>query len=141
MVKLALAKVWRVEDVMVIASVTFEDSTPVTEGVEMMRAKHVTGAPVLRNGRIAGVVSMTDLSAADRRATVGDVMTRVVYAVRRSDSLLLAIKLMVQEQIHRVVVVDDEGRLAGIVTAMDVLKLVAEQGEHELALEYVELNR
>ena len=52
-------------------------------------------------------------------------MTRVIYAVRAGDSILAAIRLMVDEDIHRVVVVGDEGEVAGIVTPMDVLRALA----------------
>ena len=54
--------------------------------------------------------------------TVRDVMTRVVYAVRATDPLLCAVKLMIDEDIHRTVVVGDNGAIAGIVTPMDVLR-------------------
>ena len=52
-------------------------------------------------------------------------MTRVVRAVRPGDPVMFAVRLMADENVHRVVVVDDDGKLAGIVSAMDVLRALA----------------
>jgi len=52
-------------------------------------------------------------------------MTRVVYAVRAEDPAVVAVRLMAEEKIHRVVVVHDDGSLAGIVVPMDILRVLA----------------
>src|SRR5690349_17753145 len=57
--------------------------------------------------------------------TVDDVMTHLVFAVRSGDPAMLAVRLMVEEGIHRAVVVDEGGKLAGIVSPMDVLRALA----------------
>ena len=49
-------------------------------------------------------------------------MTPLVFWVRPEDSPMHAVRLMVAERIHRVVVLGEGGRLAGIVTSMDILK-------------------
>ena len=73
-------------------------------------------------------------------------MTPVVYAVRATDPAFLAVKLMVDESIHRVVVIDDLGNLAGIVTSSDVLRAirdgkVIETMSNPTRLEYVDLRQ
>ena len=60
--------------------------------------------------------------------TVDDVMTHLIFVVRPSDPAMLAVRLMVEEGVHRAVVVDDGGRLAGVISPMDVLRALA-QGE------------
>ena len=62
-------------------------------------------------------------------ATVRDVMTHVIYAVRPSDPVMSAVRLMVMQNVHRAIVVRDEGRLAGVISSMDVLRAL-EHGEH-----------
>ncbi len=52
-------------------------------------------------------------------------MTKAVRAVRPGDPVMMAVRLMVDEGVHRVVVVDDKGKLAGIVSSMDVLHSLA----------------
>lgn len=57
--------------------------------------------------------------------TVEEVMTRRLYALSPDDDVTAAASLMDTARIHRVIVAE-EGRLAGIVTATDVAKAVAE---------------
>ena len=58
-------------------------------------------------------------------ATVEDVMNPDVLALYAEDPALSAAIGMVQKKIHRVVVMDSNGRMAGIVTAFDIVKAVA----------------
>lgn len=101
------------------------------EAARSLTTHRVSGAPVIDKGRIVGVVSKTDLldmrtrSSAPGELTVDDVMTHLIFAVRPSDPAMLAVRLMVEEGIHRAVVVDEGGRLAGIVSPMDVLRALA----------------
>lgn len=158
MVKAAMIKVLRVHDVMTRDVTTVEAALPVDEAAELLHARRVSGAPVLADGRVVGIVSRTDLLDATRLPRevplpdVSAVMTRVVYAVRAHDPAMLAVRLMSEEGIHRVIVVGDAGKLAGIVTPMDVLRAIARgqrlpeadgvaggPGEPELELEYVDL--
>lgn len=60
--------------------------------------------------------------------TVGEIMTPAVFDISPDASLEELAGFLLRGRIHRAVVVDD-GRLAGIVTAFDVLRAVAENGE------------
>jgi CBS-domain-containing membrane protein len=97
----------------------------------ILHANGVSGAPVLgADGRMVGVVTMTDLADPRRRVpetagTVEDAMTRVVYAVRVNDPAITAVRLMIEEDIHRAVVVGDDGSIVGIVVPMDILRALA----------------
>ena len=64
-------------------------------------------------------------------------MTRLVYAVRAGDSVLVAVRLMIDENIHRVVAVNDDGSLAGVVVPMDILRVLARKEVGRM--EYVDL--
>jgi CBS-domain-containing membrane protein len=65
---------------------------------------------------------------ADTRAgIVSDIMTPVVHAVSEEDSVEQVAEVMTSNHIHRVIVLR-HGRLAGVISALDVLKtLVARQ--------------
>lgn len=63
--------------------------------------------------------------------TAADVMQRSVVSLEPEVSLLDAHRLFVEEAIHGAPVVDEEGRVIGVVTAMDLLRAVSE--EHESA--------
>jgi len=75
---------------------------------------------------------------------IADVMTRVVFAVRADDPLFWAIRLMVEERVHRVMVTDDAGTLVGIVVPMDVLRAIVPSdapAAHDVGFAYVDLRR
>ncbi len=110
----------------------------------------ITGAPVAEtSGEVIGVVSQTDVcrhlmevtnsrhKAADfwleaepdderlarRPLTARDLMSaNVVWASPRTEVLELS-RMMLQRGIHRIIILDDR-RLVGIVTTMDILKVL-----------------
>lgn len=127
----AASKTLRIRDIMTADVITLVATTSVEDAARSLTFHHVSGAPVLEHGRIVGVVSKSNLvdpryrSSATEKPTVRDAMTKVVLAVRPGDPAMLAVRLMVSESVHRAVVVDDSGKLAGIVSPMDVLRALA----------------
>jgi predicted transcriptional regulator len=117
-----------VRDVMSEAVVFVRADTLATEAAEILVRHRINGAPVLgHGGRVVGVVSKTDLldprrAGEEKGPLVEDLMTRVVFAVRAHDPVMQAVRLMIEEDIHRALVVNDDGTLAGVVTPMDVLR-------------------
>lgn len=69
--------------------------------------------------------------------TVDEVMTRTVWSLPPTRTVLEAADLMGRKAIHRVLVVDD-GRLVGIVSALDITRAVA---DHKLAERRYVFNR
>ncbi len=140
-----------VRDVMTQAIVFLRATQTLEQAWEAFHRHSVNGAPVLSpGGRLVGIVTMSDLADPRRRhtpgaCTVGDVMTKLIYAVRADDGVEMAARLMIDEDIHRAVVVNDDGTIAGIVSPLDVLRAVfcpgATHGERssDLRLKYVDL--
>jgi hypothetical protein len=60
-----------------------------------------------------------------RPLTAGDLMYTEVFAVHRDEPIIHAIRLMMQHQVKRLVVVDAEGRLQGIVDRQALLRWLA----------------
>ena len=131
MAKLGMMQIARVSDVMSEAVVFVQAESRAADAADVLTRHRINGAPVLGDrGRVVGVVSKTDLldprhQPAEREMRVQDAMTRVVFAVRAHDPVMLAVRLMTDEEIHRALVVNDDGTLAGIVSAMDVLRGLA----------------
>jgi acetoin utilization protein AcuB len=113
---------------------------------ELERAK-VAGGPVVENGVVVGVVTLSDLfRAADvplhaaatsgpwlrfehvlARAgkAVGDVMTRRALTVEADQSVAAAAVVMCEGGVNRVPVIDQEHHVVGILTRDDVVAAVA----------------
>jgi CBS domain-containing protein len=64
---------------------------------------------------------------AAQRITVADAMTRVAFTVSEGAPISEAAKVMVRRGVHRVVVVSEDGCVAGIVTTSDIVRWVAQQ--------------
>ena len=98
--------------------------TKMGEVMELFRQKRITGAPVVANGELIGVVSLEDLIRALResniQAPVGEYMTRQVITVQAAHPLIEALKVFDQKGLGRLPVLDDKGKLAGIITKGDI---------------------
>lgn len=116
---------------------------------EFLIGHGISGAPVVdADKRLLGVVSMTDItrdlavSSMSERASVScgrpddtasltvqvrDVMTPVANVLEEQATVVEAARLMAGHHIHRLLVTSGPDReLVGIVTSMDLLRLVAE---------------
>jgi CBS-domain-containing membrane protein len=145
-------------DVMTREAVSVPADAPIRTAVELLIDREFRALPVVdRDRRVVGVVSSGDLvtrgglgarlellsamsDTARRRfldhlsaRRIADVMTADPSTVQTSDTLAGATRLMAERKIKRLPVVDEEGRLAGILARSDVLRAVAETFPRELA--------
>jgi CBS domain-containing protein len=59
-----------------------------------------------------------------RAATVGKIMSSLTHSIGPDEALGTAAAMMVKRQVHRLIVVDDERRVLGVVSAIDLLRAV-----------------
>ena len=94
--------------------------------LEVFRKAHISGAPVLLNEELVGVISLEDLIrcliAMDLDAPVSKYMTTKVITVRASDPVIEALKIFVNTRLGRLPVIDDNNRLLGILTKGDITR-------------------
>lgn len=121
----------RVRDIMTAHVLTVSADARVDHAVWSLSAKGITGAPVCdASGKVIGVLSRSDLIDGDTHGVVAgerpvsEVMTPEVWAVHPDALASEAVALMVAKSIHRVVVMEHEYALVGIVTSMDVMKAI-----------------
>jgi predicted transcriptional regulator len=57
--------------------------------------------------------------------TAADFMSPLLITVRPEDSLVQAIRLMMQHKVKRLIVVDARGRLRGLVDRREILRVLA----------------
>lgn len=118
-----------VKEIMTRNVLTVAPDAYVEDAAWGLTVRGIGGAPVKdAQGHVLGVVSKADLvdparhALANGHVTVEQVMTPALFAAKTSDTVLEAARRMVDTGTHRLVVVDDEGHMAGIITTMDVLK-------------------
>ena len=139
----------RVSDVMTTSVVTVDRITPYQDIDRLLTENRISGVPVLKIGReVAGVVTEADLLAAEdetnRRArmdssvgrrrllhkqqpyvslTAGTLMTAPAITIGPDATIPAAARLMNTHHIRRLPVVDEHGKLAGIVSRRDLLSV------------------
>jgi CBS domain-containing protein len=125
MTKAVFPTITRVEDIMSRDVVMLRHDQTLSEAADVLIREQIGGAPVFCGNELVGVVSKGDLLGAHPGDTrLEHLMTKAVYAVRPTDPAILAVQLIVDEGLHRVLVVDENKRLMGIVTPIDVCKAV-----------------
>jgi CBS domain-containing protein len=141
-------RTWQVRDVMTTDVATVGEKTPYRKIIDVITGRRVSAVPVVDDfGHVRGVVSEADLlhkvewmgEPHERRIFEGhrrrsarakgeagiarDLMTAPAVTTFPHTSLVAAAKLMDREQVKRLPVVDDLGRVVGIVTRSDLLKV------------------
>ncbi|MER7467291.1 CBS domain-containing protein [Streptomyces sp. NPDC097981] len=119
-----------VDDVMTHAVISVDHDTAFKDIVETMRIWNVITLPVLAvDGRVTGVVSEADLllnsrgTDPDRATTAERLMTRPAVTVTKDATIPAAARLMARRHLKRLPVVDGDGRLIGVVSRGDLLKV------------------
>jgi CBS domain-containing protein len=175
----------KLRDLMTRDVLTLQPDDTLRDAIELFSSSHITGAPVVENGTVVGVVSALDVMdvAADAAGaaglelpgtwstddsdedadagaevasyfthaapvdetgalaelgrvsehhgdaldemTVADAMTRHIAELPPEAGLQEAARFMLERGIHRVLVVED-GRLEGLVTTTDFMRMIAE---------------
>jgi CBS domain-containing protein len=97
------------------------------ECAEKMKRRNVGVLPVIEGKKPIGVITDRDITlravaegANVNETRVRDVMTRDLYSVYEDQTIKEACELMEQHKVRRLVVVDREGTVAGILTLNDV---------------------
>jgi CBS domain-containing protein len=138
----------KVSDVMTSSVVTVDRITPYQEIDRLLTEHRISGVPVLKMGReVVGVVSEADLLAAEdetsRQArmdssigrrrllhkqpqvslTAGNLMTAPAITIGPDATIPAAARLMNAHHVRRLPVVDEDGKLVGIVSRRDLLSV------------------
>jgi CBS domain-containing protein len=113
-----------VRNVMTPEVVTVAPDTPYQTVVDTLVDAKVSGAPVVDGaGRVVGVITEADLLRREARASVAaDLMTAPAVMVGPQVSAATAIGILAQKRIKRLPVVDENGRLMGVVSRRDLLR-------------------
>jgi len=144
-----LAEQVPVSKIMTRAVVTVAPDAYLQEVTRLLGENNVSGLPVVdAAGRVVGLISEADVlsmtgvkrghtfkdvvrhvlgeaePAREKGSTVADFMTSPAITVRPDTDVREAARMVDEKRIKRLPVVDDEGRLVGIVSRADMLKVV-----------------
>ncbi len=137
----------RVSDFMVFNPVTTGPDTPLVKVARLMRDNSISSVILTEDKKPYGIVTERDLvwrvvaSGIDVNSLkASDVCSRPVLTVSEDEGIEDAIKMMKEYGVRRLVVLDGEGEVSGILTSDDIIYNV-EALAKELALEYIVMSR
>ena len=117
--------------------VSVEPDAKLSAAVKIMSEQRIGSVLVMNGTRIEGILSERDIVCVlcERGAgvlgePVSAVMTRKIISCRPSDSVAVLMEVMTSEKIRHLPVVE-EGRLVGLVSIGDVVKLRVQEYEAE----------
>jgi|Deesub1362A_J573_1020465.scaffolds.fasta_scaffold00005_345 hypothetical protein len=97
----------------------------VRDAAKILLKEKIRGVPVLYNGTPVGIISTTDVARAlamgMEDSSVRELMTSNVLTIHQDAYLWQAIEKMENYNISRLIVVDSDGKVKGIVTRTDIL--------------------
>lgn len=109
------------------------EETTVHDAARYLRAQQVRSVGVVdRSGRLAGVVSQSDISdkvAAENKCPawmrVGEIMSRDLVVVQPDFPLDECLRLMEKHGVFHLAVTQDSGRFLGMISVADLLRVIA----------------
>ncbi len=122
---LEVAKVKRFESGVLRDPMTITPEMRVREVMELQKQHKISGFPVVKGTKVVGIVTNRDLRfETNLDQTVKSIMTpqRKLVTVREGSSREEAMLLLHKHRLERVLVVDDEFQLLGLVTVKDIMK-------------------
>jgi len=120
-----------VADLMTRDVVTIEEGDNLALGDDLLKLNHIRHLPVVREGRLVGLVSHRDLIRALARQAgnritpiwAKDIMSRDVETVSPRTSVREVVEKLLDHKFGCLPVVDDDARLVGIITDSDLVRL------------------
>jgi len=118
-------KVKKSESGMIVDPVTIEPDAPVRDVLNLMEQYRISGVPVVKGDQLVGIVTNRDLRfEIELERKVSEVMTKdnlvtVPEGINLDDSK----QLLHKHRIEKLLVVDKQGRLSGLITIKDIEKI------------------
>ncbi len=130
--------------------ISVSPDAPINDVLAMFKKEHIRRAPVMKDGKLVGIVTETDLLNASpssvttlsiwemnyliSKVKIKDVMSRKVITVRSDSPIEETARIMADKKIGGVPVVN-EGKVVGIITETDLFKIFLElMGARQKAL-------
>jgi IMP dehydrogenase len=117
-------KVKRSESGMIVDPVTMSPDAKVSDALEIMRKYKISGVPITKNGKLVGILTNRDLRFETRfDIPISKVMTKEnLITVPVGTTLEDAGKILHEHRVEKLLVVDENYNLKGLITVKDIQK-------------------
>jgi CBS domain-containing protein len=133
-----LVKDWMTRDVITVTPVT-----SLADAHRLMTQKRIRRLPVADQGRLVGIVTLGDVRSAEPSAAsslsvwemnnllakleIAEIMTRDPTTINQNATISTVAEVMLEKKFSGLPVVDDDGKLVGIITESDIFRLVVRE--------------
>jgi IMP dehydrogenase len=123
-------RVKRSESGMIVNPITLSPSNRIYEALELMKKYRISGVPITQDGskegRLVGILTNRDLRfEANLDRAISDIMTREpLFTVPVGTTLDAARDILHRHKVEKLLVVDDQYRLKGLITVKDIQKAI-----------------
>jgi CBS domain-containing protein len=118
-----------IKDVMTSNPCSIDADKPVAYAAQMMRDEDVGLAPIVEGDKLIGMLTDRDITVrvvAEGRdpdqVKVRDVASKQVVTIDPQQDLAEALRIMAKHQVRRLAVVEEDGKLVGVVAQADVAR-------------------
>jgi IMP dehydrogenase len=118
-------KVKKSESGMIVGPVTVNPDQQIGDVLELMSRYRISGVPVVKGDQLVGIITNRDLRfETDKTIQVSDIMTKEnLVTAPLGISLEDSKRLLQKNRIEKLLVVDEAGRLKGLITIKDIMKI------------------
>ncbi len=119
-------KVKRHESGMIVDPITMRPQNRIFEAIEVMRKFRISGLPITdENNKLVGILTNRDVRFETRRnLPIEKIMTKDLITVPLGTTLEEAEKLFHKHKIEKIMMVDENYHLKGLITYKDILKRI-----------------
>jgi IMP dehydrogenase len=120
-------RVKRSESGMIVDPITIGPDEPIYAAQALMDRYHISGVPITKEGKLVGILTNRDLRFETRfDLPIHEVMTKEnLVTVPVGTTLEQAAKILHKHRVEKLLVVDDEYYLKGLITVKDIQKKLA----------------
>src|SRR5712692_5813247 len=117
-------RVKRSESGMIVDPVTMSPENRIHEALDVMKRFRISGVPITKNGKLVGILTNRDLRFESRYdLPISEVMTKTnLITVPVGTTLEEAEKILHRHRVEKLLVVDDDYVLKGLITVKDIQK-------------------
>jgi len=114
----------KISQVMTTNVVTFSPDMTMLEALNLMQHHRISGALVIMNGEVVGIISTEDLIRAlrdgriDRK--VSDYMSKNLITAKATDKVVEALRIFAKKNVGRLPILDENNKLVGLLTKGDI---------------------
>ena len=119
-------KVKRSESGMIVDPITLPPTDTLADALEVMSRFSISGIPITENGKLVGILTNRDLRfQKDTGQKISNVMTsKNLVTVKEGTNLETAQEILHEHRIEKLLIVDDQQMLKGMITVKDIMKRI-----------------